>query len=250
MLRLASLTAVLALSACANQGDEGFSVLNNTAVTDTCALTGDPAQPFIAHGQIYSKSPQGYLLTPLIQSRVSASGVGSGAAIDPSTRTIYLKGANIDLEVKAASIEHADGSFSTPTVTLPANLAKRSALFSAALPPAGSVNVGFEMIPVETIRAIETSAAPAATDRMRVEVLATVTVLGDLNGDDMSAQPFTFPVTVCNDCVVHNFGACPMTIAAPRKGNACNVYQDGDVDCCVDANGILTCPGVTGTAAN
>ncbi len=248
MLRLASLTAVLALSACANQGDEGFSVLNNTAVTTTCQFSGDPGQPFIAHGEIYSKSPQGYLLTPLIQSRVSSSGAGSGAAVDPSTRTIYLKAANIDLEVKAATVEHADGTFSNPTVTIPENLAKQSALFSAALLPAGSTNISFELIPTQTLRAIEQAVAPSATDRMRVEVLATVTVVGDLNGDDLSAQPFTYPVTVCNDCIVHNVGACPTTIT-PRTGNACNPYQDGDIDCCT-MDGSLVCPAIMGTAAN
>jgi hypothetical protein len=215
----------------------------------TCQLTGDPAQPFIAHGQIYSKSSQGYLLTPLNQSRVTSSGAGSGASVDPSTRTIYLKAANIDLEVKAASVEHADGSFSNPTVTIPSNLAKQSSLFSAALQPAGSVNVAFEILPVQTLRAIEQAVAAAPTDRFRVEVLATVTIVGELNGDDQSAQPFTYPVTVCNDCVVHNVGKCPMT-GVPRIGNACNIFQDGDVDCCVDDNNLLVCPAITGTAAN
>lgn len=249
MLRLASLTAILAVSACANQGDEGFSVLNNTAVTDTCSLSGDPNAPFISHGEIYSKSPQGYLLTPLIQSRVTAGGAGSGAAVDPTTRTVYLKGANIDLAVKATSVERADGSFANPTITIPDNLAKQSALFSANLPPLGTVNVSFELIPVQTLRAIEQAVAPAPTDRMRVEVLATVTIIGELNGDDQSAQPFSFPVTVCNDCVVHNVGACPVAIA-PRAGNPCNSFQDGDVDCCTDANNFLVCPAITGTAAN
>lgn len=246
MLRLATLSAVIALSACANQGDEGFIVLNNTAVTTTCALTGDPAQPFIAHGEIYSKSPEGYVLTPLIQSRVQSSGAGSGATVDPTTRTVYLKGANVSLELKAVSIERADGSFATPMTTY---TEKHSALFSAALPPSGSVNVAFELIPVQTLRAIEAATGAAATDRMRAEVLATVTIIGELNGDEQSAQPFTFPVTVCNDCVVHNAGTCPIA-GTPRVGNPCNTYQDGDVDCCTDADGALVCPATTGTAAN
>src|SRR5436309_2946438 len=83
MLRLLTLTAVLALAACANSGDEGMIVLNNTAVTATCTLTGSSSQPFIAHGQIYAKSPNGYLLTPLIQSRVVMTD-----STDVSQRTI------------------------------------------------------------------------------------------------------------------------------------------------------------------
>jgi hypothetical protein len=249
MRRLVMLSAVTALSACANQGDEGFIVLNNTAVTTTCALSGDPAAPFIAHGEIYSGSPQGYFMTPLIQSRVSSSGAGSGAGVDPTTRTIYLKGANVTLDVKAVSIEHGDGSFANTTITLPTDLAKFSALFSAALPPAGSVNVGFELIPVQTLRAIESAANLADTDRFRAEVLATVSVFGELNGDEQVAQPFTFPVTVCNDCVINDLGPCPV-MATPRSGNACNPYQDGVFDCCEIAPNQLVCPARMGTAVN
>jgi hypothetical protein len=248
MLRLVTLTAVLALTACANQGDEGFIVLNNTAVTGSCALSGDPGQPFLSHGEIYSGSPKGYVLTPLIQSRVT-SGAGSGASVDPTTRTIFFKGANVTLEVKAVSIQRADGSFGNATVTLTGQQAQFSTLFSGSLPPGATTNVGFELIPVQTLRTIQQASGAGATDHMRAEVLATVTVLGELNGDEISAQPFTFPVSVCNDCVIVNNGACPM-IATPRTGNACNIFQDGVVDCCVDAMGFLTCPAPMGTAAN
>src|SRR5690349_11768441 len=100
MLRLTTLTAVLALTACAETGDEGMIVLNNTAVTDTCSLSGAASQPFIAHGQIWAKSPNGYFLTPLIQSRVT-----SADSVDDTQRTIFLTGANVSLEVKAVTIE-------------------------------------------------------------------------------------------------------------------------------------------------
>lgn len=242
MLRLVTLTAMLALAACANSGDEGFIVLNNTAVTGSCSLTGSTSQPFISHGQIYAKSTTGYLLTPLIQSRISA-GTGS-ADVDPTTRTIYLTGANVSLEVKATSIEHADGSFGSANVTLSGQQAQFSALFSASLPPGGTVNVGFEVIPVQTLRAILTASGAAATDKMNAEVLATVTVLGMMGGDQLSAQPFQFPITVCNNCVVVNNGACPFT-GTVRTGNACNIFQDGIVDCCTDATNNLICPATT-----
>ena len=114
MLRLTTLTAVLALTACAETGDEGMIVLNNTAVTDTCSLSGAPSQPFIAHGQIWAKSPNGYFLTPLIQSRVT-----SADSVDDTQRTIFLSGANVSLEVKAVTIEKPDGSFvNGPAITL------------------------------------------------------------------------------------------------------------------------------------
>lgn len=240
MLRLLTLTAVLALAACANTGDEGMIVLNNTATTDTCTLAGTASQPFTSHGQIWAKSPNGYFLTPLLQSRIVKTD-----STDVSQRTIFVTGANVTLEVKATSIEHADGSFSNPTVTIPAGQAQFSALFSASLPPEGTANVGFDVIPTQTLRQILTSSGAGATDKMTAEVLATVTVLGTLNGDHVSASPFQYPISVCNNCVVVDNGTCPMTISSPRKGDACNVYQDGIVDCCHDASNNLICPGTT-----
>jgi hypothetical protein len=240
MLRLTTLTAVLALAACADTGDEGMIVLNNTAISgDTCTLTGATSQPFIAHGQIFAKSPNGYFLTPLIESRVM-----SADSVDDTQRTIFLTGANVSLEVKAVTIEHADGSFANgPAITLAQP--QFSALFSGSLPPAGSVNVGFDVIPPQVLRQILTGSGASATDKMTAEVLATVNILGTLGGDALESSPFQFPVAVCNNCVVVDNGTCPMNLMEARPGNACNVYQDGVVDCCHDASNNLVCPGPT-----
>jgi hypothetical protein len=236
MLRLASLTSVLALFGCANQGDEGMIVLNNTAIAGACTLSGTKGQPFIAHGQIYAYGSAGYFLTPLIESRV----VLAEGDTDLTQRTIFLKGANITLEVKAVSIEKPGNVFSTGSITLSGTDAQFSSLFSGSLPPSGTVNVGFDVIPVPTLRKIAASSGAADGDRWTAEVLATVSILGELGGDDVESLPFQFPIAVCNDCVVRNLGACPKTPV--NTGNACNIFQDGAVDCCVDAAGFLVCP--------
>lgn len=239
MLRLASLTSVLVLFGCANSGDEGMIILNNTAVgAGACTLSGTKGQPFLPHGMINAYSPAGYLLTPLIESRV----VLAEGDTDTTQRTIFLKGANVSLEVKAVSIEHPGGSFTSPSITLSGQQAQFSTLFSGSLPPSGTVNVAFDIVPVQTLRTILTASGAAETDRMSAEVLATVTILGELGGDDVESLPFQYPVAVCNNCVVNDLGACPMM--ATNLGNACNPFQDGTVDCCEDANGFLVCPSV------
>lgn len=242
-MRLASLTSALVLFGfgCANQGDEGMIVLNNTAVSgSTCMLTGAAGQPFLSHGQIYALSDLGYTLTPLIQSRVTtSSGGGSGAAADPIQKTISLRGADVSLTLKAVSIE-SGGAF---TVTNPeTNLGQFSVLFSGSLPPNGTVNVGFEVITPAIMRNIiqMSGANIPAGQKLTAEVLADVTINGTLGGNDVSASPFYFPISVCSDCVVNNLGACPVTATA-RTGNACNPYQDGVVDCCTNTTG-LVCP--------
>jgi hypothetical protein len=242
MVRVTTLIAVIALAACANTGDEGMIVLNNTAVGSSCTLSGTTSQPFIAHGEIFARSPTGYVLTPLIQSRVM-----SASSVDDSQRTIFLSGANISLEVKAVSIERADGSFvNGPAITLAQP--QFSTLFSASLPPSGTVNVGFEMIPPQALRQILSASGAGATDSMRAEVLATVNILGTLGGDEIESAPFSFPVSVCNNCVVNIVGTCPLPSGTPvRTGNACNAFQDGAVDCCLNGDSAI-CPATVATS--
>lgn len=242
MLRLASLTSALLLAVtsvgCANQGDEGMTVINNTAVSGTsCVLTGSPDQPFKSHGLIYALSPLGYTLTPLISSRVQ---MGTEVNADDLQKTIFLRGADVTLTLKAVSVEN-NGSF---TVTQKDTVVDQfGVLFAGSLPPAGSVNVGFEVIPPATLRTILGMAG--ATSGVNAEVLASVVVRGDLGGNEITSNTFEYPISVCTDCVVVNNGACPMT-GTPRTGDACNPFQDGTVDCCTDASNNLICPASTG----
>lgn len=248
MLRLASLSTALLVIGCADQGDEGMTVVNNTAVSGaTCSLSGDASQPFMSHGTINAFSPNGYTLTPLIQSRVTAStspGGGSAVMTTPDTlqRTIQLRGADVRLTLKAISVEQ-NGAYN---VTQPeANVGEFGVLFSGSLPPGGTVNVGFEVITPAQLRSIIGMAGvDPATASINAEVLAEVTIRGDLGGSEIESSPFYYPISVCNDCVVNVVGTCPLpATAAPRSGNACNPFQDGTVDCCETADGVI-CPAL------
>lgn len=241
MLRLAALMP-LALVACVDTGDEGIYVLNNTAVTGECTLSGSPDQASIGHGLIHYLSPTAYVMTPLIQSRIAAQ-----MNIDDTSRTVQLRGADIVLTLEAVTVEHADGSFTT---TQPEkSLAMFSTLFSGAVPPGGSVNAFVDAIPPPTLRQIATeSGADVATESFNAEVLAQVVIRGEINDNTVTSAPYLFPITVCNDCVVSNLGACPLPSGVQvRTGNACNPYQDGVVDCCTDTDGRLVCPAATAT---
>lgn len=236
-----TLISIFALVACAEQGDEGMYVLNNTAVTDKCVLTGTTSQPFMSHGEIYAFGDQGYFLTPLIQSRlVSPEGV------DPIQNTIQLRSANIELTLKAVTV----GLTNTQPDT---SLGSLTALFSGALPPSGSVNVGFELIPLSILSNVVINAGDPNTASIRAEILASVTIIGDINGNEVTSSPFVYPVTACNDCIVRVYVdstgtplTCPVpNTLSPSTGNACNHWQDGVVDCCRDGAGALVCPATT-----
>lgn len=245
MLRLTaliplSLAPALALTAvaCVDSGDEGMYVLNNTAPPDgSCVLSGNPGQPQLGHGIIDYRSPIPYVMTPLLQSRIQ---MVEGA--DDSSRTIQLRGADVTLTLKAVTLESGTSFTSTqPNKVYPTF----SVLFSGSLPPAGYVNAFVDIIPPATLREIGGMATGDAG--LNAEVLAEVVVKGDIGGDAVETAPFYFPVTVCNNCVLNDVGACSEFTGTARTGNACNPYQDGVLDCCTNDSGQRVCPAVMST---
>jgi len=216
------LAPIAVVGACASNGDQGMVVLNNTTVQTgtTCLLTGLSGQAFVSQGTISTVSPQGYLATPLILSRITAM-PGQEAQ-----KTIYLQGAVVQLSVPAGS----------QPITLDSTEQKFLAPFSGALAPEGTINIGFELVPLSVIQKV----AALGGTHTHVEITAKATVYGTLANDTINAEPWSYPVTICNDCVVNPIGVCPQ--AAVHTGNPCNVFQDGLVDCCTSSTGGLICP--------
>jgi hypothetical protein len=211
-------------------------ILNNSAPAATgCMFTGATTQPFESHGIIATISPIPYQFTPLIQSRITST------TTDQAQRTITLQGADVALSVASVSIMSATGGFSTPPAPGLGADAAFKVLFSGSVTPGGTVNIGMDLIPLTTLATIAQLAGTG--DHVHAEVVAKVTVYGTLGGDRVNGEPFQYPVTVCNDCVVVNLGACgPMTMTSV-VGNPCNPFQDGTVACC-ETNGSLVCPAI------
>lgn len=221
-MRRALFTFVLAgLGACASNGDQGFVLLQNAAVTPgstICMVTAEPNGPTISQGQIYSGSPSGYLASPIMESRITAN---AGQELQ---RTIHVEGAHISLSVPSGG----------GTVSIGPN--PHDAYFSTELTPNGGTAVAsFELVPAAAVMSVGTGNAT---------VVASVTAFGTLAGDRIDAEPWLYSVQICSNCVVVDHGACPMTVGTLRAGNPCNVFQDGIVDCCEDTGGLL-CPGRT-----
>jgi len=253
MPRLVPIAAVVLAGACTtNQGDEGMVIVQNSAVGEKCEFT-DLMPAFNPRGSIFIDSPVPYLFTPVVESRINAI-MGM-----EQNKTIALHGARIDLAVDALEVVHSDGTVTQVTfsdselATLKtAGSTHFKSLFAAPLPPnEGRSNVAFDIVPLSMLSAIKMKAAGSATDHVHAQLVATVSVFGDLSGDEITGLPFQYPVTVCNDCVVNvlrdDMGAaidCPVPMAtAVKTGNACNVFQDGVVDCCtVKATGAHVCP--------
>lgn len=223
--RLTILVALVGACAAQNNSDNPMIVLNNSAVIAgalACQFTGDINQPFISHGEINSKSPNPYIINPLIESRITA------VTGQESQRTIQVQGADVSLSVAGGG------------VTLP--MASFQVLASAFIAPNnGTTNVSFDLVPLADLMAIDAALGTASGS---TEVVANITIKGSLGGDTVHSEPFSYGVTVCNSCVVDVIGACPVMGAQISLGNICNPFQDGIVDCCTK-NGTTICPATT-----
>ncbi|MGN6104707.1 MAG: hypothetical protein ACTHU0_06370 [Kofleriaceae bacterium] len=124
---------------------------------------------------------------------------------------------------------------------LPPGSLKFTSLFSVPLSPQGFAATAFDIVPTRLLREIRAQAGETARS-VRVQLVTTSRVFGDLGGDEIESVPFDFPVTVCSDCIVVEHGACPLNTTTLRVGNPCNPFQDGVVDCCRESTGELTCP--------
>jgi hypothetical protein len=212
---------------CAKNGDEGMVVLANTAPSGTtCTFTGDPTQPAFSQGEIYvgvTGNPNPYLLTPLIESRITAA--GSGENVD---RSILLQGADVTLSASTGG----------QSVTLPSTAAQFTTTIAGTIDPGGFLNVSFPLVPSDILALFKSG----TTD---TEIVANVVVFGDEGGGRVNAEPFGYQVTVCPvgaPCVIQDAGPCATFGGSVSAGNPCNPLQDGVLTCCEGSDGSLVCP--------
>jgi len=245
MHRISLLLVIVTAGCAADSGDESFIIRNNLAPAATeCSFLPELNAAFLSRGQIALDSPTPYLFAPLFESRIVA------AEGKESLRTVFIKGAKIELVIGPIESIDATGAVSLDETT---ETVKFESLFSAPLPPNGGLASGqYDLVSLDALSRIRAKTNPA--NRIHAQITATATVFGDYYGDQIEAAPYQYPVTACNDCIVtvvqgigvdgNNVpnGTCPLAAGStPRLGNACNQFQDGVVDCCVGPNG-LECP--------
>lgn len=238
-LRLAlGLGLAMLLGGCVADGsDGGILVLKNVHPETGCTPTAAETELGIGHGSLDLLLPSGYLFIAQMKSRITAVGG------QEDQRTIITSGAKIDI------------TFPNSTLFSDAELADLKAgglthvkqLFTAVLAPNGGItDAGFELIPATLVQRIASKAD--LTKSFRLETVATFTVEGDMSGQQVTSQAFSFPVTIGNNVSVNVAGTCPLPkdFGKPRTGYACNMGQDGTVDCC-DKAGTLMCPATVST---
>lgn len=237
---LFALALAAGLAGCAEDvGDGSLRVIRNEAVEEgSCKITGVLTAPGRASGIIEVASPVDYRLTPVVQNFASSA---SGKLT--AQRTAFLEGARVDLTFENESLFTA----AELTELTDAGITKFSSAFSAAVSPDGGTSgVDFSVVPSELLAKLRPKLASLGTTVVNVRLR----LYGKMGGSSVESEPFFYPVTVCDHNVVPCVIGTTFTCGAPgvtvRKGNPCNPFQDGPVDCCTSA-GTLVCPGVSGT---
>jgi hypothetical protein len=73
---------------------------------------------------------------------------------------------------------------------------------------------------------------------------ARIKVVGRRGTGVIESDPFLFPINVCDGCLVARVESCPFTTPPTNMGNACNIAQDGFVDCCTMGDSFICPPPV------
>jgi hypothetical protein len=231
-------TALALLGGCAaDSGDGGILVLKNVRADDMCATTGGATEATVTHGSLDLVVPSDYLFIAQMQSRITAL-MGQ-----ESQRTIVTQAAKVDITFPGSTL------FSDAEL---ADLKSQGfthfkSQFAAPILPNGSLqDGGFVLIPESLVEKVAAKAGPSPS--VRIEVLATFIIEGDMSGEHVESQPYSYPVTVGNNITISVPGPCPLPkeFGTARKGYACNPFQDGVIDCCRTALG-LQCPATVST---
>ena len=236
-LALAAALCPILILACGRVPGQ-FEILNNQVPISSGGCT-IPVSPTVYQGQgtldasiVRDGLQTAYFVFPLIENNLP----GSTGGIDPNQ--IQLSGFTVDI----GTIGNVPGAIDSELSTL-----KGSSLLHYQIPWSGGISSGggqlsaiVSAFPVEL--ALDLLQTGGLTREPSLTVNLTIQALGTTNsGTAMKSDPFNYPVSVCDGCLVENLMVCPYSTTPANPGNPCNPAQDDPIDCCLD-NGTLLCP--------
>jgi hypothetical protein len=245
-----SLFALVAVAVGASCTDTNSTIyiLRNQVLTNGCDIPAGTGTDFISFGEldVTDPIPGTNLLNP---GYILAAAVQNGTTADitlPNAHIFFAEGADVELRGNGS-----DASSSTLTALAVRGLDKRTQYFSGSIAPGGTGGFGIFIIDAD-----QTAALGDVLGSQPVQLIARTKVFGTIDGSDVTADPFDYPVTVCKGCLVNVIGPCSALTAGSTttfsEGGMCNKIQDASLDCCTldasDTSGDgLECPPIPPT---
>jgi hypothetical protein len=177
----------------------------------------------------------GYVVFPLLQNDLPEEESG------PQQNRIVLKSFIVDLEPITSLPPGLAALFEDIEANDPSLLHFREAT-------SGSVGPGGDLI-AGSVVAISAELARRIRDVGELKTIssaqlgARIRAVGSRGTGDIESDEFFYPIEICDGCLIARVDSCPFT-SAPNMGNACNVAQDGIVDCCTMGSTLLCPPPV------
>ena len=210
---------------CTADGADPIQILRNQVPGADCVIPTDSAGAFLSRGIIDVNSTGGYLFTPLVLSDAEANEVAA--------RRFFAEGADVDIEFVGANIPTVSGG-------LESSISFRT-LISGSIDASATSTFAFEIVSPALLADLVDDVTPTNP----VQLVASVKLVGNLEGNDVESNTFNYPVEVCSGCLTNVIGACEgLEETDISSGGACNPAQDGITDCCTAPDGSLTCPAV------
>ncbi len=253
----AAALATAAIAGCkVDTGDTTVLVLHNQAPQLGCVLTSDMTSGFLAAGTLdlynarinqIQRITRGYFLTPLAENLAVADTTNLQQV---GAKTFVAQGAHVDITFNNTDVLSAADQDQLASQ----GLTHFDARFSGAIQPNGGLSTfGFEAVPADIFNLIlmknpHTPGTPYVPIG-DVQMLIDIRLFGLMGGDTHESLDFTYPVTVCDTCLIDNVGLCSTLMSGfiARTGGFCDSDQDGVTDCCIDANNNLLCPAMAPT---
>jgi hypothetical protein len=236
---LSAFTLSLAVGACGRVPGQ-FEILNDqipqAGAAAGCMIPVNPTQyqgdGLLDLSIVRSDFNSAYFFFPLIENNLPSS---SNSTIDPNE--IQLSGFQVDIKLAGAM----------PSADVQDVFGKAGALVHYQIPWSGGVPSGggqlsaiVDAFPVPLAQAL--GGAGGFGTQPTVTVDLQIQALGKTNsGQNMTSDPFHFPLHLCSGCLVGSVTPCPFSGTPTHLGNPCNPAQDELIDCCTD-NGALICP--------
>lgn len=221
-VRLFAMGALAAsVGGCANN-DQSLLILRNQVPDDGCLVQASEMGVTHPSGMLDVSLGETYIFTPVVRS-------GALEGNEPNQRVIIVQGA--DVEIVAANTQSSIALVAALRAAADPSLIERRHRFSATVDPGALQALIFPILDPDQIAFIRSDPNFASGD---VEIVARVTVFGEIDSSGIRSPAFDYPVRLCVGCLVEDLGACSMVPlgAMPDQGGACYPFQDYPVDCC------------------
>lgn len=239
---LAVLACGVASPGCSGPGGQ-FYVVQNQVAGAGCTIPADKGALYQGEGTLDVRVPTtrdaAYLLFPLLQNDLPVEG---DMGVEPNR--IALSGFEVDLRLVTGSQMAADffASLAADPASVDAALLRYQSPWSGSVAPGGGVTAASTSVfSAELARRLRDGNVLANGSEIRVA--AQVRAVGNKVSGRIKSDVFTYPIRVCDGCLINSITSCPAT-SAVLKGGVCNAGQDAPVDCCTQGAD-LVCPAST-----